>query len=203
MNRHTAPTRKPSGKNLLHTVALAAMVAFVTISFPACVKQKTWATRDITDITVEAPYSFGPGPDVRGSLPQAVRDALEYFEVVDTGDASDPRITISRIAYKSGVQVSLDGATNGAMNGAMASLAKTAGDANPKFTSSSLTIDGLQARKATYTGSAKGSSIHLDGVFVQNGQKIWQVQVITTGDSSATDIARIVDSVHMKPEAIK
>jgi len=203
MNRHTAPTRISSGKNLLNTLAIAAMVALVSFSLSACGKQKSWATRDVTDITVDTPYNLGPGPDVSGSLPPQVRNALEYFEVVDTGEATNPRITVSRIAYKPGLQVSLEGAMNGAMNGALVPLTKAGGEANPKFTSSSLVIDGLQARKSTYTGSVKGRSIHLDGVFVQNGQKIWQVQVTTDGDSSATDIARIVDSVHIKPEATK
>jgi hypothetical protein len=129
---------------------------------------------------------------------------MEYFDVFDTGSGTNPRVAITRMKAKPGVPVSLDGATNGAMKGAIGSLNKApGGGANVQFTTTPLTIDGLPARKATYTGQAEGNTAHIDGVFIQNGQKVWQVQVITVGDTSAADITRITDSVHIKPDATK
>ena len=200
MNIQAPLLTKPCAMPLSRTLATAGMAALLAISIAGCGKSKSWATRDLTDLTVETPYVVGPGPDVKASLPQQVRDSMEYFETLDTGDGTNPRVMVSRMAGKPGIAMSLDGATNGAMNGGISSLGKATGETvNPKFTTSSLKIDGLEARKASYTGQAKGKSVHLDGVFVQKGQKVWQVQVITLGDSSAADIARIVDSVHIKP----
>ncbi len=159
----------------------------------------TWSTRTMTDITLDAPFQFGPGPDVTKSLPPQVRQSLDYYEIFDSGDGTNPRATISRIAYKAGVAVSVDGAVDGAMNGAMKPIAAAGGDANPHSTANKTTIDGLSARRASYSGRAGGGAVHLESVFVQNGQKLWQVQVIYTGDSSGPDAARILDSIHIRP----
>jgi hypothetical protein len=162
-------------------------------SYPA----STWTTRTLGDLSLDAPFQFGPGPDMTNKLPKQIRDALAYYEVFDSGDSTNPRATVSRIAYTPETQVSLDGAMNGAMNGGMRPVAAAAGDTNPQFSSTVTTIDGLPARRATYTGRARGTSVHLDAAFVQSGQKIWQVQVIYTGDSSASDSKRILDSIHI------
>jgi hypothetical protein len=202
---HRAPLwNKAPRPSHLRVIALATAALIVTLTFPACIKSKSWATRDVTDLTVDLPFALGPGPDVKTTLPPEVYAKMEYFEAFDTGTGTNPRVAITRMKAKPGVPVSLDGATNGAMNGAIGAFNKApGGGTNVQFTTTPLTIDGLQARKATYTGQAEGTSAHVDGVFIQNGQKVWQVQIITTGDSSAADITRIVDSIHIKPDATK
>lgn len=124
---------------------------------------------------------------------------MAYYEAFDSGDSTNPRATVYRIAYTPKTQVSLDGAMNGAMNAGMRLVAAAAGDANPQFSSTVTSIDGHPARRASYSGRARGTSVHLDAAFVQSGQKIWEVQVIYTGDSSASDSKRILDSIQINP----
>jgi len=119
----------------------------------------TWSTRNLGDISLDAPFSFGPGPDVTSKLPTQVRDALAYYEVLDSGESTNPRATVSRIAYKPDVQLGLDGAMNGAMNGAMRAMAAASGESNPQFSSTVTSIDGLPARRASYIGRVRGTSI--------------------------------------------
>jgi hypothetical protein len=220
MNEHPSDTQKIAGKKLLG--ALATIATFIVVVIAAAIGKTigrentrallhrsdnvrpvlnysaaTWSTRSLGDISLDAPFSFEPGPDVAGKLPSQVRDTLAYYEVLDSGKSTNLRATVSRIAYKPGVQISLDGAMKGAMNGAMRSIAAASGETNPQFSSTVTSIDGFPARRASYTGRVHGTPIHLDAVFVQSGQKFWQVQVMCTDDSSASDSKRILDSIHI------
>lgn len=218
MNQQPPEIPKPRSKKLLVTVGviLLAIVAAVigknvgaaavkalfgssndapTVQPPS---DTGWETRTLVDISIDAPFEFGPGPEISTELNQGVRDLIEYLNVYDSGDGTNPRVTVSRIAYKPTAEVSLDGAMNGAMAGAAKPLAALAGVADPKYTSEIITIDGLPARRAKYTGKVKDTAFHVDAVFAQSGQKLWQVQVISTGDEAAADARRYLDSVHIR-----
>lgn len=153
-----------------------------------------WTKQTFTDIAFEAPLVLGPGPDISDKLPDAVRELIDYMEIRDSGDAYKGfRVTVSRFGYKPGVQVSLDGAVNGAMTQAAAAL----GVVQPKFTEEPAKVDGLEARKSAYRGNVAGRPIQIDALFIQRGQQFWQVQVIAVASGEALDAKRILESVHV------
>lgn len=154
----------------------------------------SWTKQTFTDITFEAPLVLGPGPDITEKLPEEVRGMLEYMELRDSGDSYKGfRISVCRFAYKTGVQVSLDGAVDGAMTQAAAAI----GVVQPKFNVESGKVDGLESRRAVYRGNIGGRPIQIDGLFVQRGQQFWQVQVIAVASGAALDAKRILDSAHL------
>lgn len=159
-----------------------------------------WASRKFSDITLEAPFKFRQVPDIAATLPPQIRDALRYFEVFDSGEATHPRVSVSRMAYTIETSVSLDGAMNGAMNGAIKPIAENVGEAKPRFASTMTSIAGLPARRASYSGRKGGTVVHVDAVFVQSGQQLWQVQVIHAGDALAADAKRMLDSIRIQAE---
>ena len=153
-----------------------------------------WTKQTFTDIAFEAPLVLGPGPDITEKLPEQVREMLDYMELRDSGDSYKGfRISVCRFAYKTGVQVSLDGAVEGAMTQAAAAI----GVAKPKFDVVSGKVDGLDSRRAVYRGNVAGRPIQIDGLFVQRGQQFWQVQVIAVASGAALDAKRILDSAHI------
>lgn len=218
MNQQPPDLPKSKSKKLLVSVAviiIAIITAVIGKDFGAYVVKSlfgrsndtpmvqshpaaTWETRTLVDISIDAPFEFGPGPDISAELNQDVRDMLEYLHIYDSGDSTNPRVTVSRIAYKPAAQISLDGAVNGAMTGAAKPLAALAGVADPKYTAEITTIDGLPARRASYIGQVKDVTFHVDAAFAQSGQKLWQVQVISTGEAAAADARRFLDSIHIR-----
>jgi len=159
-----------------------------------------WATRELGDIALDAPYQFRPMADVSAKLPPRIRDAMVRFEVFDSGDGTNPQVSVSRMAYTLETLVSLDGAMNGAMSGAMKPVAESLGESNPQFSSTKTTLDGLPARRASYSGRKGKTVVHVDAIFVQSGQKLWQVQAISHGEGTAADAKRMLDSLHIKSD---
>lgn len=163
---------------------------------PPSFSANAWATRNFGDISIDAPFAFGPGQNLSDQLPKQVRDAVDYQEFFDSGDSTPGfRVAVSRFAYKPGIPVSLDGAVNGSVT----SAAAAAGDHAPKFNTTTVKVNGLDGRRATYHGTASGQSVHMDSLFAQHGQKIWQVQIIYFSAASAKDSQRVLDSVRIAP----
>ena len=164
-------------------------------SAPVRFTEAAWTRRTIQDITFDAPFDFGAGPDITARIPQAVRDAIDYFETYQSRASSSFAVSVSRIAYKPKIEVSLDGSVQGAMTQAAAA----AGDSNPQYSSSTTTISGLDARTASYQGKVSGRTMHIEAAFIRHGQKLWQVQVIFLSDASAGDASRLLRSIIITP----
>jgi hypothetical protein len=154
-----------------------------------------WQRRTLQDISLQSPFDFDVGPDVSARIPQAVRDAIEYFEIFQNRGGGTFGVTISRFAYKPHVEVSLDGTVQGAMTQAAAA----AGDSDPQYSSTTTTISGLEARRASYQGKVSGRTMQIEAAFIRRGQKFWQVQVIFLSPSSAGDASRILESITITP----
>lgn len=162
---------------------------------PAHFTEAQWGRRTLQDISLHAPFDFDVGPDVIARIPQAARDAIEYFEMYQNRGGGTFVVTISRIAYKPHVEFSLDGSVRGAMTQAAAA----AGDSDPQHSSSTTTISGLEARRASYQGKVSGRAMQIEAAFVRRGQKLWQVQVLFLSPSSAGDASRILESIAITP----
>lgn len=150
-----------------------------------------WAPTKLGDISFDAPFAFTPGPDITAQLPAKTRDVLENYEVFES-DSQNPHIKISRITYKRGTEINIDAA----MNGAIRAVATATGNSDPQFTPTVTSVDGLTASQATYFGKSNDKALRVDALFIQNGQKMWQIQVISIG-SSTFDTQRFLDSIQI------
>src|ERR1041385_359603 len=60
-----------------------------------------WAPRNVQDVTLTAPFDFGPGPDISAQLPKQVRDAINSMQIFQSrGTPKSFVVMVSRIEYK-------------------------------------------------------------------------------------------------------
>lgn len=163
---------------------------------PAPKAANGWARRTIKEVSVEAPFDFGAGPDVTGQIPPAAKAVIESMDTYQGSTRNQQfNVLVSRFSFKSGVPLNLDGAIKGAMTkGALAM-----GDSNPQFTTANTNLSGMEGRRASYHKMISGESVHMEGVVAGAGQRFWQVQVIYVGETRAADAARVLDSIVITP----
>jgi hypothetical protein len=155
-----------------------------------------WAPRTIQDVTLTAPFDFGPGPDISAQLPKQVRDAIGYMQIYQSRGTPKTFVAmISRIEYRPGIQTSLDGAVAGAMQ----NMGTAIGDSNPKYSATATSISGLEGRKVSYHRQKSGQTVHVESIFAIKGQKLWQIQLLYQHPESAGDVSRIIQSVRIMP----
>ena len=165
-------------------------------SAPPRFPEAAWAPRTLQDVTVTAPFDFGPGPDISDKLPQQIRGAISYMQIYqNTGAPKTFVVMVSRIEYKPGIQTSLDGAVAGAMKNMGAAI----GDTDPKYSITSTSVSGLEGRRVSYKREKSGPTVNVDSVFARQGQKLWQIQVLYQYAESAGDVSRIIKSVKITP----
>ncbi|HUR45849.1 MAG TPA: hypothetical protein VMZ27_08260, partial [Candidatus Saccharimonadales bacterium] len=158
--------------------------------------ETAWAPRKVEDVAINAPFEFGPGPDISSQLPEQVRNAITHMQIFQSTGTPKSFVTmISRIEYKPGIKTSIDGAVQGAMRNMGAAI----GDPDPKYSAAPTFISGLEGRKVSYHGQKSGQSVHVESVFANQGQKLWQIQVLYQHAESAPDVARIIQSVKIGP----
>jgi hypothetical protein len=113
------------------------------------------------------------------------------------GEPNGFTVGVAQFAYKPGAQVSLDGAVKGGMS----KRAALEGDSNPQYSSTLTTISGLDARTASYRHQTwwSGRTVQVDLVCAARALQYWCVWVTYLNDASATDAARILRSVSIRP----
>lgn len=208
-------------KTILGSLALL-LLALQTHSFgtkpteqtvQAKTNQKKAAPRvihQLGEVSLEAPFQFGPTVNIMSSLPAELQKSLEYIEIVRSENAINPGVSISRLAYKPGVSIKLDDTMKASMEGAIsginAGLKTIRPDAEgeseptkPEYESEGTTISGLAARRASYTQNVQGTTIRIEGVFLQEGQKFWTILIVATGENHESEIKRILDSLQIQP----
>lgn len=147
-------------------------------------------------IELDLPFELRPGPDLSAKIPASVMKSLDYFDVKTGGDAAaNFQVSVSRIAYKPDVLVSLDGSINGAVTYA----ARAVGDNNPDFTTEELTLNGLAAIKASYSRKQGRQLVRLEALAVRKDQRIWQVQAIFSSEVFSNAVNRTLSSVRIVP----
>ena len=152
-----------------------------------------WQTRTLHELSLEAPFSFRPGPEI--ALPQQARDMVSSSETFDSGSASNAlRVQVSTIVSRPDIALNLDGAVNGGMRGA----ALTFGDTAPKYTVSPTRISNLEAIRASYIGRLKGKDMHIDALFVQRGHSFWSILAEYTAPSASSSADRVLNSVQIR-----
>ena len=158
----------------------------------------TWTTQRVEDLTIEAPFTFQPVPDILEKLPPDLRAAVATWVNHEGVLAPDRlRAQVSHVTYHEGVALDLDGAVEGAISNAAAAL----GDRDPKHTATPVQISGLEARRVGYTSPRRRNRIYTDTLFIHRGQELWQVQTFVNAEALRPAAARILDSARLAPPA--
>lgn len=156
-----------------------------------------WKRQEIEALSLEAPFPFGPGPNVSAQLPPEVREVILAWE---TRAASDPasglQIQISHLKYRPDVEVNLDAAVEGAMQQAAAA----AGDPEPDYDVKVTEISGLAARRVAY--SRVRPPLHIDALFLHRGSELWQIQAVHLARTAHPVGQRLLESVQLAPAPV-
>src|SRR4051812_7051394 len=180
-------------------VALAAAAgfrpaeAFWRWCSPDVEAANAWKKQTIGELTLESPQPFVQAPDVTKQLPEQVRNAFAEYDIQQAMDGPDFAIATARMVLKGGKKPNLDGAANGGMKQAIASL----GDKEPKFELTSTKINELDARRGSYHKKLGDDSWHIESLVIVRDDTIWQIQVIVRGDTRVVDATRAITSVAM------
>lgn len=166
-----------------------------------------WASQQLGELSIETPFQLKDGENIISSLPEKLQRAMEYIEIFSSPKATNPGVSVTRLAYKPKFPANLDDTMNASMTGAINGINEGLNSLrvdnkvkpNPeyKYNSEATTINGLAARQTTYTQDVQGTPIQINGVFIQNGQKFWSILILSTGTDHKTTIKRILDSIQV------
>lgn len=156
-----------------------------------------WARRTLGELTLDSPIELKPMPDFLNRLPQQVKELTVASDLHSTPtEKVEFTIAVTHFEFRPGLPVNLDGAIAGGIGNA----AKEAGDPDPKYSNSATEISGLAARRGTYHGRPKGTPLWIEGLVVQRGQEMWQVQVISLTEATQTTAERVLKSIRIGNE---
>ena len=159
---------------------------------PAPAELRDWRTRQLAGLTLEAPGEFqntslnlGPAQEFMES------SELQVFHTAGF------EIAVQRTVYKSGLELSFDGAAQGAVDG----IARLDGIRNLRQTAAELTVSGKPARRLSVTAGRWRKTLRVELLLIADGQTYYQVQAIfdSTNPNAPADAERLLKSVRLAP----
>lgn len=181
---------------------LGALVGFILITrlLPGgtgpradgrAVLERTWDTTAVLGLTLSSPGRFRA---VTVPVPEQIRTSVEGMESWGR-NAGKTEMRVSRTQFRAGVQLSLEGSAQGAIDAMRASRAVT-GLTHQHATT---TVSGIPAVRTTSRFQVTGQPAHGEILTVLRGRTLWQVQVLGP-ETEAREIARrVMESVRMQP----
>lgn len=155
------------------SVAIYVLVGIIFEHFRAPAELKEWQTRTVAGLVVDSPGEFKDAPLSFGEAQKLIdkSDNLKFT-------ASGFEIDVLRTRFKPGPELNLDGAVNGAVN----SVAALEGVKNLKHTASATTVSGKTAQRVSMTGDrtldGRSGVIHVDGLLILDGRTLYQVEAV-------------------------
>lgn len=149
-----------------------------------------WRTRQLAGVALEAPGEFHGKPLNFGAAQELVESSeMQVFETPGF------EIAVLRTVYKDGVELSFDGAVQGAVGG----IAQLPGIRNLQQTTTELTVSGQPARRVSVTAERGRKSVRAELLFIADGPRYFQVQVTfaAANPHGATDAERLLQSVRL------
>jgi hypothetical protein len=149
-----------------------------------------WSARRIAGVDLEAPGGFR-GKSLNFGAAQELLESSE-MQIFETPGFE---IAVVCAVYKDGVELSFDGAAQGAVAG----VAQLPGIRNLQQTTTELTVSGKPARRVALTADRGRKSIRAEMMFIADGRRFFQVQA--TFDAAtphgAANAERLLKSVRL------
>jgi hypothetical protein len=153
--------------------------------------------RKIRDISLESPWELKFSKDLMAGAPAEKRATADYAESYDSTDQSkDFHIGVGCFAFKPTIKPDFEAVIGSVVNN-VKRAATNAGDADPMIEVKPTMLGNLPARTVTYAGKTRPKRLRVDGVFVQDGPKMWHVLVMYQSDFFAGDATRVIKSVRV------
>jgi hypothetical protein len=152
---------------------------------------EAWKPTQVLGLTVSAPGDFKP---IFVPVPQPMRTAVERIESSGR-NAGRTELRVSRMEYRAGVPLSLEGSAQGAID----AMRQNPAVSEMTHTHAPAQVSGLPAVRTTSAFQVGGRPAHGEILTVLRGRTLWQVQVLGPR-TQAPDIARrLIESVQVQP----
>lgn len=158
----------------------------------ATVELRDWCSRQLAGLTLEAPGDFANTPLHLGPAQEFVESSeMQVCKVAGF------EIDVLRTAYKDGIELSFDGAVQGAVEG----IAQLDGIRNLQHTATELTVSGKPARRISITAGRWRKRLCVEAILIADGQTYYQVQAIfdATNSQAPAHANRLLQSVKLGP----
>lgn len=157
--------------------------------------QADWRTQRFGEMSLEAPFYIGLGPDLSQSIPEQFRKDIESIESYESKDeTSDMKVIMMRVAVKAGVPLDLDQNIRALMTTAV----RKAGMSGLGVNIMPASVKGAEARRARYESVLRGRTVYLDTVCAVKGNVFWTIQTVHGQRSLAAVVDRIMESIAIK-----
>lgn len=155
-----------------------------------------WRNNTFQRLGLESPYEMISLPDTSAQLPASTLQMIDSFRSYRCSDSKGTfQVVLSITEFKPGVLFDLDGAASGAVK----EIARVLGDNEPKFTTETILVSGLPARRTSYTGQLKGFPYSVKTLVMKDRAQMWQVDVHFTDPSRVVEAERVLSSVTVTP----
>jgi hypothetical protein len=199
MTETPAPLRKMARIAL---AVLGAVVGFIVITrmLPGgarpsadvdAVLARPWTSTEVLGLTLSSPGRFSP---ITVPVPPEIRTSIE--DIASWGrNVGETEMRVSRMEYRQGVPLSLEGAAQGAIDAMRANPAV----AGMTHTHARTEVSGIPAVRTTSKFQVNGRPAHGEILSVLRGRTLWQVQVLGP-EAHAPEIARrVMESARLQP----
>jgi hypothetical protein len=150
-----------------------------------------WEKRILHEITLNTPTPFVERNEVMKTLPQSVRDQVAEYDMQVAVRGATFGVAFARKVMKEGQKADLEDSLRGALTRGNPGLRDQKVELIPTK------IDGLEARRASVTVKAENVTLHYEALAIQQGQKIWIVSTVYSGEEHRAESARVLESVRV------
>ena len=181
-------------------IALALIAALVWLAWwyffgkgkPGAVKISgaKWNRQTLTELSVETPVPLAPVMPKTDHLTPAQRRQIEAHQEWKGETQGGFLITSTYLKIDGTHTYSLEGGAQGEMR----LIAALCGVSNPAIQKTDVGVDGLPARRLTYTHKRR----HFDEVIVQDSRKIWIVMTCAETERQTADARRVLQSIRIQ-----
>lgn len=149
-----------------------------------------WDTTSVLGLAFQSPGRFQP---ITLPVPPEMRTALDWIESWGR-NVGRTEMRISRMEYKPGVALSLDGSAQGAID----AMGQNRAVQSLTFAHARTQVSGVPAVRTTSRFTVEGRPAHGEILTVLRGRTLWQLQMLGPEDEAPEIARRVMDSVRIE-----
>lgn len=155
------------------------------------VLERQWDTTAVLGLTLLSPGRFRA---ITIPVPEEIRTSIE--DIKSWGrNAGATEMRVSRMEFREGVPLSLEGSAQGAID----AIRNNRAVSGLTFSHARVQVSGLPAVRTTSQFQVEGRPAHGEILTVLRGRTLWQVQVLGPEDEARDIGQRVMESVQLQP----
>lgn len=142
------------------------------------VQAQTPAKQKINGLVLNSPIQLVAAS--KPVLPQNEQSPIKS-QATYSGKSGGLEINVTRMEFKDGIDINLEGAVNGANEG----ISKLPGVSDPRHSTKDVTVSGAAAKRDSYSAKRYNGTIAVESLYIRKGQTVWMIQTNFAGNNAA------------------